>query len=98
MSELILKEFGAKPIRILYELSYWYIFEDYTEDIRRLGVYSSHEKAMNALSRAQNDEEIRKLPQGGRMMEEDYPQGLCIYECYLDVVSWSEGFVSGDFD
>jgi hypothetical protein len=60
--------------------------ENGEDEIKELGLYSSRERAEDAITR------YKKLP-GFR----DHPDGFKIYESMLDLdEAWTEGFVRGD--
>ncbi len=65
----------------------WHVREDdeYKEDAKLIGVYSSDEKARSAIERL--------TPQPGFR---DYPAGFEISNYLLDQDNWEEGFISWD--
>ncbi len=65
----------------LYLLWHTYEKESGCEDIKLIGIYSSEERAKEAL------EKVRVQP-GFR----DYPDGFEIYEDELNMTDWREGF------
>ena len=71
---------------ILYHLVHEYVMENGEDEIKNLGVYSTRERAQEAITR------YWTLP-GFR----DHPDGFKVYESELDRDGgWTEGFVRGD--
>ena len=68
---------------IVFQLYHTHVFSDDREDVKELGIYSTREKAEQALARA------TQLP-GFR----DSPERLEIAEAYVDRDEWTEGFVT----
>jgi hypothetical protein len=65
----------------------WHVREDdeYKEDAKLIGVYSSDEKATSAIERLTSQPGFR-----------DYPAGFEISKYLLDQDHWEEGFISWD--
>jgi len=70
----------------VFNLCHEYVMENGEDEVKELGVYSSREKAQEAITR------YWSLP-GFR----DHPDGFKIYESELDQdQAWTDGFVRGD--
>jgi homoserine kinase type II len=67
--------------RVIYWAYHWYDEDERT--LKTIGHFSSEEKARAAI------DAVRTQP-GFR----DHPEGFGIDRCGMDVVCWSEGFVS----
>lgn len=67
----------------VFILQHVHTFDDDTEDVKFIGVYSSQTPAMAAIER------LRRQP--GFC---DTPEGFSIDHCTMDVDYWTEGFVT----
>lgn len=71
---------------LLYGLNHEYenVEEGYDE-VTRIAVYSTYEKAEAGLKKFQNHPKFRQ-----------HPEGFSIDEILVDLIGWSEGFVPWD--
>ena len=67
----------------VFVLQHVHSWEDGAEDVKFIGVYSSHEKAQEAVTR------LARLPGFA-----DDPDGFYIDEYRVDQDQWAEGFVT----
>lgn len=68
---------------IVFSLEHVHVFDDESEDVKLVGIYSTKEKAQAALERVAN--------QPGFC---DFPDGFSIGEIVVDQDHWLEGFVT----
>lgn len=73
-------------IKVIYQLSYWIEFENGSEVIKVIGLFSSVEKAIKAAKELQESFEYSP--------SDICPQGLHIEKIFLDKTSWDCGFVT----
>lgn len=70
---------------MVFSLEHVHVFDDDSEDVKLIGIYSTKEKAQAARERVSY--------QPGFC---DYPEGFSISEILVDQDHWVEGFVSVD--
>lgn len=68
---------------ILYETSHEYFDNEGYDNVTIFGVYSTFEEAHKVQTKNST-----KHPYN------DFPEGFCIAECKVDLIGWSEGFLS----
>jgi hypothetical protein len=70
---------------IVYMLYHSRDLDDLENNLKLIGIYTSEEKAKNAIERV-----------GGQPGFRDFPNGFQIYRQTLDEDSWAEGFITTD--
>ena len=77
------KKTWQKSVIILYETSHEYFDNEGYDNVTIFGVYSTFEEAHKVQTKNST-----KHPYN------DFPEGFCIAECKVDLIGWSEGFLS----
>ncbi len=80
----------------VFVLSHLHVYDDGSEDIKLLGVYSSHQSALQAVERLRLVAGFRDFPDLVADLGAGPAEGSGFYldKYLLDQDSWSEGFVT----
>jgi len=70
-------------MKIVYVLQHVHEFEGGVEDVKFIGVYSSRDKAENAISRLSEEPGFKETK-----------EGFCIDKYEIDIDHWTEGFAT----